>query len=159
MELSLYEIASSIKKIEEVVEDEKELATYLDSVNLQLKEKAGNVIRFRQSLIAGTEAIDNEIKRLSELKKSISNKAKNIENYIAYAMKKHNIEKIDTDIAKISFRKSEALEVENEALIPQEFILTKEIKQVDKLAIKKAIKEGRKVDGVLIQVRQNLQIK
>lgn len=157
--VTLYELASSIKRLEEVVEDEKELATYLDGVEMQLVEKANNIIRYRQSLIAGAEAIDTEIKRLSDLKKSVSNKAKNIENYISYAMKKHNIEKIDADIAKISFRKSETLEVENEALIPEEFILTKEIKQVDKMAIKKAIKDGRKVDGVLIQVHQNLNIR
>lgn len=155
----LYVIADAFNKLEEMAEDDTALIPYLDSVKMQLKEKAENVVMFQQSLIRSTEAIDNEIKRLSEMKKHRMNAAERLKNYIKFTMEKNGIEKIETDLFKLSFLKSETIDVVDESTVPEEFIVTKIIKSVDKIAIKKALKEGIEIPGVAITLHQNLQIK
>jgi len=155
----LYVIADAFSKLEEMVEDDATLTEYLENVQMQLQEKAQNVVMFQQSILRSTEAIDNEIKRLSELKKHRINAANRLKEYIKWAMEKNGIEKIETDLFKLTFLKSETVEVVDESIVPEEFIAVKLIKQVDKLAIKKALKTGISIPGVAISSHQNLQIK
>ena len=157
--MQLYVIADSLKKLEDMAEDDKSLAEYLDSVELQLKDKVNNVIKFQMSCEATAEAIDTEIKRLTDLKYSYLKKADNIKNYISFSLLKNGIDKLETDISKLSFRKSQSLVITDEKLIPEEFIKIKEVKSIDKIAIKEAIKGGRTIDGAIIEEKQNLQIK
>lgn len=157
--MQLYVIADSFKKLEEMAEDDKSLVEYLDSVELQLKDKVNNVIKFQMSCEATAEAIGSEIKRLNDLKYSYEKKANNIKNYISFSLQKNGIEKLETDIAKLSFRKSQSLTITDENLIPKEFITIKEIKNIDKMAIKEAIKTGRTIDGAILEDKQNLQIR
>jgi sulfur carrier protein ThiS len=157
--MQLYVIADSLKKLEDMAEDDKSLVEYLDSVELQLKDKVNNVIKFQMSCEATAEAIDTEIKRLTDLKYSYLKKADNIKNYISFSLLKNGIEKLETDISKLSFRKSQSLVITDEKLIPEEFIKIKEVKSIDKIAIKEAIKGGRTIDGAIIEEKQNLQIK
>ena len=155
--ISLYELASSIKQIENM-EDEG-LTEYLDTLNLQFADKAENIIRYRQSLTMSADAIENEIERLSKLKNGLLSRAKSLEGYLSTTMQKNAISSISTSIAKISFRKSSAVVITDEKLIPEEFIKTKEVKSIDKIAIKEAISKGLEVVGATIEEKQNLQIK
>jgi len=157
-DLKLYEIAEAIHKIEELDEDEQALTEYLDSAKMQLKDKAENVVKFRQGLIMSAEAIGGEIKRLSELQNGLLRRSDNIKRYIAHVMEFNAIERIDTTIAKIYFLKSKSVEIIDETLIPEKYIKTKEVKSVDKLAIKKDIKDGD-IPGVQIKETKNLQIR
>lgn len=157
--MKLYELADAVKRIEELCDSEEELGLYLDQAKMQLQEKAGNIVKFRQYLTTRADAIGIEIKRLSDLQKQSLKRAENLENYISYSMTKNGIDKIETDIATLSFRKSESIEVENAELIPSEYIIIKEVKQVDKIAIKKAIKDGETVNGAILKQNLNLQIR
>jgi len=82
-----------------------------------------------------------------------------MKNYLSYTLLKTETKELETEVAKLSFRKSEAVSILDDSIIPEEF--TKEIVSVsvDKTAIKKAIKEGRSIDGAELIVKQNLQIK
>ena len=62
-------------------------------------------------------------------------------------------------MANISFRESERLEVDDESKIPDEYIRVTVKKEPDKTAIKKAIKDGREIDGVHLQRYKNIQVK
>lgn len=157
--MKLYELADSVKRIEEICDSEEELGLYLDQAKMQLQEKAGNVVKFRQYLTTRAEAIGSEIKRLSELQKQSLKRAENLEKYISYSMTKNGIDKIETDIAVISFRKSETTDILDEKLIPIEFKKIKTVESIDKTAIKKAIKDGQEVAGATITEHKNLQIK
>jgi len=157
--MKLYEITESINKVKKFVDNQEELNAYLEVLNVELEEKAKNVFMLIKNIEAPITAIDDEIKRLGEMKRSYQSKANNLKNYISFTMQKNGIEKIESDIVKFSFRKSETLEVIDESLIPSEFINVKEVKTVDKIAIKKAIKAGNNVNGVECRVHNNLQIK
>ena len=60
---------------------------------------------------------------------------------------------------KISFRKSESIEVEDVNSLPSEYKVVKVTEQADKVALKEAIKGGIQVPGVYLKVNQNIQIK
>jgi hypothetical protein len=156
--LSLYTIAESLKNLEEMSENDESLAPYLDSVEMQLEAKVDNVVKFRQGLIASSEAIDIEIERLTKMKRSRQNLADRLKEYIGTSMKNNGIEKIDTGLFKLSFLKSETVLVDDSQL-DEKYIVTKITKQADKIAIKKALKAGEIVSGASLETHQNLQIK
>jgi hypothetical protein len=157
-ELKLYELAEAVRRIEDLCDTPEEMSLYLDSVKMELKTKAENIIKFRQYLTTRAEAIGLEIKRLSDLQKSVLKRADNLEGYISHTMINNGIDKIETDIATISFRKSEAVDILDESMIPEEYKIIKTTKSVDKTEIKKAIKSGLYVTGAELVVRKNLQI-
>lgn len=157
--MHLYEILPAVSKMEELAEDNEQLIPYLDGAKLTLNEKVDNIVKLNQGLEGSQLAIDNEIKRLSELKASFNRKARNLKEYVSYQMLKNDIKKIETNIAKISFRKSTQVEIENIDLIPEDFKNRKEVVTVDKMKIKKAIESGEEIDGATIKTFNNLQIK
>jgi transcription antitermination factor NusG len=123
----------------------------------QLTTKATNYVTVIRNLEAEADICASEIKRLQELKKVRENAANRMREAISNAMKLYEVDKIETATTKISFRKSEAVEITDETLIPHEFQKIKV--EPDKTKIKAAIKEGRDVKGAEIVTNFNLQIK
>jgi hypothetical protein len=75
-------------------------------------------------------------------------------------------EKMNTSKVAISFRKSEAVEVEDEEKFIEwaqrarrKELLTFKLPTVNKTAIKALLATGKKLKGVTIATRQNIQIK
>lgn len=157
--ISLYDITEGINKVEEFIEDEQALTEYLDSLEMQLETKVSNIVRYSRTLELTADAVSNEIDRLSSLKKYYERKSQNLKNYLSYSLQKIGKDSLETEAAKLSFRKSETLEVEDVALIPDEYIVIKTTKSADKTAIKSAIKGGIEVPGAHIEQHKNLQIK
>lgn len=98
-----------------------------------------------------------ESKRLKELADYYERRQDRLKQVLKYSMEAHGIEKIETDKFRISFRKSESIEVDDVEALPEKFVVVK--KQADKTAIKKAIKDGETVTGAKVIVNNNLQIK
>ena len=157
--LALYTIAEAFSKLDEMVENDSSLVEYLDGVQMQLQEKVNNIVRYSRNLELTAEMIDVEIKRLSELKSVYKNKSDSLKDYISYSMQKNGIEKVETDIARLSFRKSQTVEIEDISKLPERFVVTKVSKTADKKAIKEAIENGEAVEGARIDNHNNLQIK
>lgn len=157
--LALYTIAEAFSKLDEMVENDGSLVEYLDGVQMQLQEKVNNIVRYSRNLELTAEMIDVEIKRLSELKSAYKNKSESLKDYISYSMKKNGIEKVETDIARLSFRKSQTVEIEDISKLPERFVVTKVSKTADKKAIKEALENGEAVEGARIDNHNNLQIK
>lgn len=116
-------------------------------------------LKQRQDSMIFVNGLDAEIKRLSELKQAHERKVVSIDKQVDYLLKLFKIEKMQTELNELSYRKSEAVVFTDEALIPAEYKKEKLTISVDKTEIKKAIKAGTEVPGAEIEVRQNLQIK
>ena len=156
---SLYDIAEGINKVEEFIEDEQALAEYLDSLTMQFEDKVSNVLRYRRTLELTSEAVSNEIDRLTQLKKYYERKSQNLKNYVGSSMQKIGKDNLELEIAKLSFRKSKTTDILDPLLIPSEYKLTKTTEVIDKTAIKIAIESGSEVPGATITEHKNLQIK
>lgn len=159
--LSLYEIASAYQNLNSIMESgsHTELTEYLDGIQAQLEDKVSNVIKYGRGLELTASAIDTEIDRLTALKRVYESRSESLKEYIKYSMLKHDITKVDTDIAKISFRKSVTTEIDDVEKLPKEFVIIKTSLQPDKKAIKEALESGKVVPGAHVESHNNLVIK
>jgi hypothetical protein len=164
---SLYEISNNYENIlfmldslEDSPEMAESLAEALEITSVEFEAKATAYCQIIRQEEASLDAIDNEIKRLQGLKKSRENKIKLLKDRLASAMNIFGKDKADLGIFKLSFRKSEALQVSDNLdyeTIPG--IYKKITVALDKLALKKAVKEGLEIEGVSIIENKNLQVK
>lgn len=97
-------------------------------------------LKQRQDSMIFINGLDAEIKRLMELKSSHERKVATADRQIDYLLKLFRIEKMQTEINELSYRKSEAVIFTDEEAIPAEFKKEKTTISVDKTEIKKAIK-------------------
>lgn len=149
------ELASFLEEGEFTPEMEQQLAI----TQSELTEKATNYGKVIKTIEGDISVIDAEIKRLQVLK---SGKAKVIERMkesVSNAMQAFHVDKIESPIMKIYFRKSEAVEVEDENLVPDEYKLSRVTVSPDKIRIKKMIQAGEMVPGCQVIQKLNLQIK
>ena len=86
------------------------------------------------------DSIDSEVARLSSLKSGKSNTKDRLKNYISYNLTQEGIQKMETDLFKFSFRKSESVEVIDQEAIPQDYMKEKVTLSVDRASLKRAIK-------------------
>lgn len=164
MKLMLYEIEKEyIHLAEALIDNGGELtddlseAIALNQQNLELKGQCyGFIVK---QMEAEVDIIDSEIKRLSALKGSRNKSIERIQETLSKAMQLYEIEEIKTPLLKISFRKSETVEIENELLLPSIYMVEKTTRQPDKALIKEAIKQGGEVLGAFIKTNKNIQIK
>ena len=78
---------------------------------------------------------------------------------ISGAMELYGVEKIELPCLKLSFLKSESVEITDESLIP-EFLKEKVVtEKISKVELKKILKSGTDVNGAKLVVHANLQIK
>jgi hypothetical protein len=157
IEKEYLELANQL--IESGGECSPELELQLTINQEQLEQKArgyGFVVKQMESDVL---IIDAEIKRLGELKKARIKTIERLETTVSNAMQLYQINRLETPTLKISFRKSESVEIDNEADIPAQFLKEKITYTIDKVAIKEAIKKGEVVIGARLQVNQNIQIK
>jgi hypothetical protein len=164
MKLALYKIeqeymilADSIIENGGELTEETEVALQINREQLETKGRCyGYIIKDLENEI---DVIDAEIKRLNDFKKSRAKTADWLKEKLSEAMQLFEIEKLESPTLKISFRKSESVEIENEDLIEAEYIVTKTTRQPDKTAIKEAIKQGVEVVGAVLKQNKNIQIK
>lgn len=157
MEEKLYEIATAIRKVEDI--DDSELTEYLDSLQMQLQEKGENILKFERHCTMQSESIDKEIKRLQDLKKSYDHKAKSVKDYVQYQMESNGIEKIETPVGNFTLRKTSSVEIIDESLLHDDYVVTKTTTRPDKKKLKEAIKKGKQVKGATIKHYKTLTIK
>lgn len=162
----LYEITdyfiSKINKLEAGELTPEDIEDVQEEIHRALIQKSNNIIGYYLDRKALIEAIDTQIKRLQDYKKTETNKLERYKEYIKDNMEVLGIEKIETGAGKLQVAKSPiSVDIINEELIPEEYkeVIT-EIK-VDKKKIADNFKAtGEIIDGVKINTdKTNLRIK
>ena len=67
--------------------------------------------------------------------------------------------KFETPKVKLSYRKSDSVEVSDINLLPKEYVKEKVELSADKTALKKDIKSGKEINGAKIVTNLNMQVK
>jgi hypothetical protein len=134
-----------------------ELSQALAINETELKEKAINYGYVIRSFEYENDIIDAEIKRLKALKEQKEKAIQKLKDAVSDAMNLYGIEKVESPALKLSFRKSESVEISEN--LDKRFMIEKVTLQPDKVAIKEAIKKGEQVEGAVLVINQNLQIK
>lgn len=165
MNIALYQIADqylqALQKIEDADNDDC-VDDLLDSISTDLKEKATNVAMYIRNIEATAEAIKKAEGEMAARRKAIETKAEKIKQYLLENMQRTGISKIECPYFKISIRDNpESLVVDMGAQIPDEYykLPPPPEKVLDKLALKKDLKEGLIVDGCRLEKKQRIEIK
>ena len=127
----------------------------LEEIEMEREKKIENCVAYYKDCLARAKAIKEEAKALQDRAKSYENKADSLKNYLESAL---DGEKFESPRCKISYRKSESISIDPDALIPSQYIKIRE-PEYNKTALKKALKAGEKIDGVTIVEKSNIQIK
>jgi len=158
---TLYKIEESyLELIRQVQEAEGEITDeineQLEINETQIQSKSIAYLSVIKSKEAFTMQIDDEIRRLQALKKKNDNLVKNLKNRLLNAVNLFGA--FEVGFTKFGTRKSESVIIEDVNELPNEFKIKKLSIQADKMAIKKALKNGQEIKGCSIQENQNLKI-
>jgi hypothetical protein len=124
------------------------------------QHKAQAYAKFILKLESEAEQAAAEIKRIQALKKAKENTVARLRESLLAALMvfteedAKGIRRYETPLAKLSTRKSQAVEVLDEQLIPADFWVIK--KEVSKSTISQAIKDGAEVPGA--QMKDNISL-
>lgn len=133
----------------EIVDPEK-----YESLSLSREQKIENVLLWIKDLRSDAEAYKKEAQSFAEKQKAAENKAANLTEWMRNVL---DGQKFKTDRVQVSYRKSDRVEISDDAVIPEEFL--KITTTPNKAEIKKYLKQGFKIDGVELQERKNMSIK
>ena len=126
-----------------------------DSLVMTRNQKLENIGLYIKNLESDAAAFKAEKEAFAERQKAAENKAASLKRYLSDFLAG---QKFETLRVKVSFRKSESLEVSEEAKIPEEFLRYKE-PEINKADLKKAVKAGLVLDGVKLVEKSNISIK
>jgi hypothetical protein len=144
---------------EDVEEFERETLEFFLTIEGTVKEKSDNIVSLITNLEETRAAKEREAKRLKDGAKKLEDKISYLKESLLRPLMESSGGKIVGDLFSVSFRRSEALEIVNMDLIPDEYLTVKTETVVYKHSIKDAIKHGATVPGAEIVERQNIQIK
>lgn len=166
--MTLYEINSQINNLMDIIFDsvdeetgevDPDLMAQLSTLNLERDQKLDNIGAYIKNLDAEAKAIKDE---MDALKKRLDQKKKRIESlkeYVAQDLLAHGETKKESPRVVFSFRKSVAVEITDETLLPKDLIVTTVETKPDKTKIKECLKEEQEVPGAVLVERMNIQIK
>lgn len=132
-------------------------ADYLADLELQKDEKIENIAKFIKNLDSDAKQLKEQKELFAKRQKAAENKRDALKKYLSDFLNGEKWNAEDLSVA-VSFRKSESVNIINEADIPEEYLIIQPSK-IDKAAIKKAIKSGASVNGAEIEINNNIQIK
>ena len=160
---SLYEIDKGIMECLDLETGEVIDPERLTELQMERTAKVENVACWIKNLQADAEALKAEKDAFAAREKAVKNKLESLKRWLGEALAG---EKFTSTKAAISYRKSEAAEVEDEEKFVMwamgnghQDLLTFTNPTVNKTAIKKAIKGGLELPGAVLVERQNIQIK
>lgn len=151
--MKLYEITNQALELmnnEEMTEEEfKESEKQL---SLALQQKSKDIVGVYKNIDSDIEALNNEIKRLTEIKRIKENNKERFKEYVKSNMEILNLQKIETEIGSITLAKSPiSIEIIDEEKIPSQYKKIVQTVSIDKKAIADNFKAtGELIDGVAI---------
>lgn len=166
MDNNLYAITTEMAQVEKAIYDtldpetgevNGDLTQIYKNLQIAQEEKLKGYVYVSIKIDNTDELIDNEIERLKKIKE----RNKKVRERIFQALT-DNLEvgkKYDLGLHQIGWRKSEAVEIENEDELPANYITTKTTYTPNKMKIKEDIKAGKEVKGARLIERNNIQIK
>ena len=153
--MRLYEIDNKILECVDVETGEIFDEERFEALNLERDAKVENICLWIKNLKAEAEALKAEKDAFAARQKAAENKMESLKRYISGYLQGTPFESARV---KVSFRRSEAVEIMEGAIIPDEYLRFKE-PEVNKTELKKALKSGLTIPGCSVIENHNIQIK
>lgn len=159
--ITLYEISAEQQRLNYLLEESGgELTPEIQELLIinegNFLSKSENYAKAILHYKAVEQTIKAEQERLDAFKKTAQKTQEKLREKLSEAMILFEKEKIEFNTIKLSFRKSQSVQIIDESKIPNEFIKVKT--EIDKAGIKEALK-SKSIPGAILQDNLNLQIK
>lgn len=151
----LYALTGKLAELQAMADTDdeglKEALQYaMDDIQGEFEVKADNIVMLRRNIESDVTAIDNEIKRLTELKRIKTNSVSQISDYLRRNMEAANLKSIKRPLFTITLAMGkEKVIVDNEEAVPDELTAVKTSIEPDKTAIAAKLKEIRDHNDVV----------
>lgn len=162
----LYEINADIEALLNAVTDPETGEVVdpeaLDGLLMERNEKIENVVLYAKDIHAEWVAVCHEAMTLQQRADRLKNTEDSLKGYLAKAL---DGEKFTTSKCDVGFRKSEAVEVDDEFVewarnnFADHLVSHKETFMPNKTEIKKYLKEGKPLEHCRIVEKRNISIK
>lgn len=157
--MSIYEIEQEILALVDPETGEITDFEALDKLNMAREAKLENIALWVKNLNAEAKAIREEEKSLAERRRVAESKAERLEKYLDQTL---SGEKFSTAKVAISYRKSKAVEIADEATFitfADAAYIVPQPPKIDRKAVGDALKSGAVIVGATLVERNNIQIK
>ena len=125
----------------------------------ELEVKAENIAKLIKTLEVDIAGFKEEEKRLSDRRKSLENRVKNLKEYLDGAMKLTSKTKFKGKLFSFNIQKNApGVSILDEKLIPKEYLI-EQAPVIDKKAILNDLKNGEDIPGVEIKQTESLRIR
>lgn len=155
--MTLYEID---KRIIDLIDDEtgeiidSNLNTF-DELMMERNNKIENVALWIKNLRADAEAYKAEAQAFVDRKKAAERKIESLTRLLEITLRGR---KFKTERVQIGYRKSDSVQIDKDAKLPDEYLRFRE-PEPDKAALKKALKDGVEIKGARLEEKLNMQVK
>ena len=165
--MKLYEIVSEYRELQEAIHEglipDEAIDDMLEAVQVPFEEKVDSIATWVKELDAESNAIEAEIKNLTERKRAKTNLQNRLKEAILRAMSETGHDKVETPRNRVSTRTStkvEVLDMDKLLALPNadDYVRYSE-PTPNKTAISKALKEGVDVAGCVLTQSVSVQIK
>lgn len=145
----LFELTKDFLEAKEMLYDEEKdtetVLNTLDCIDCMIEEKADGYAKILQYIYGDISTVDNEIKRLTKIKKMLENRSKDLKEHLKQCMEVTGKTKFQTALYSFSIQKNGSvnpLKIDADVKdIPQEYLIPQPPKP-DTNAIRKALEEG-----------------
>ena len=158
---ALYEITGQFRELAALADGADEdlaiaVRDTMGAIEAEFNDKAVAVSHVILNLDADVAALDMEIDRLTERKRLITNRQKQIKDYLRENMEATGISKISCPLFTITCAKGrETVVVDSEDGIPDELMSVKTEVRPDKTAIAARLKAGKEIPGCRLERGQS----
>ena len=161
--MKLYELTESYLNLQELLENPEVpqdlITSALEQVGEELEVKAENIAKLIKTLEVDIAGFKEEEKRLSDRRKSLENRVKNLKEYLDWAMKATGKTKFKGKLFSFNIQKNApGVSILDEKLIPKEYLI-EQAPVIDKKAILNDLKNGEDIPGVEIKQTESLRIR
>jgi seryl-tRNA synthetase len=141
----------------EFIDNTETINNLFNGLKMTFEDKLDNSQRYILTLNGEADILAKEIKRLQAKKTALENKADRLYEMMKNAILSSGENKFKTSLYSFNIKKTESVEVRDLDVIPRAYLRLK--KEADKVAIKKALKNGDVIEGVYLSEKLSLGVK
>ena len=158
-------IAANMTKLLSLVENgeftSEDIAETLEDEEMQLGDKFDGIMSLVRNIEGQANTLAEEVKRLSDRKKSFENQAENLKAYILQCLQAAQLKNFKTERNTLTVRKgSVSVVIDNVDQLPDELVDIATVVAPDKKKIKEAIESGKEIKGAHLEIgAESLQVR
>jgi hypothetical protein len=161
----LYQLTDDFNELQQLLDSEdvnqQAVMDTLEGIDLGIKEKVKNIVGLYKNTGEMIPAIDEEIQRLTALKKAKESRQTWLKDYLLLNMQKLESFKLECDITTVTRVKGrDIVSVDSVDDLPADYVTVKTTKSADKRTLLADLKAGKKVNGAEItKSKESIRIK